>query len=760
MGRGIKERSKKLNTNEGMKKESIRKGYIVFMLFSILLASLTTRAQERILVKSDRSIYFGGENIWLSVACYESNSNLASKASTVVYLDLFNVSQQSVLQKQVKLEDGIGSLFIDIPDTISTGNYMLRAYTSWMQNNNPELHSTTPLSIINPFAKNRFPEKQSLYGSDTAFIYAEGNQLLSGIENTVLVAISDRYGNGKIADGKILNSQNEIVKSFTTDLDGLAKIEFTPEPANAYQLILGKDSSTIRLPGITQKGTVLHLEETANSITQFKIRTNQKTEIPEKGSIHIHSVEGTFLLQKKTNLLNNTVVEFSGNELPKGIFCARLLNSENHILSARYFSTLDSKPENELSLKLNKTEYTEREKVELAIDATNELKHISVSVVKKGLNQKGANTQQFELNSTGINDLLLAKAPVENYQVSGKPPVHKPEPYFELIEGRLVNTSTNTAIANEKVILSFIGNRPIIEVATTDEKGNFVFEARQSHTREMVIQPMSHRSNFYPYRIELKNKEKIQLQHPFASLALSSKQMDQLNQCIINAQIVSWFSNDETTKLKADGSKPFYGEARFEVPIEKFIELPTMEEVIREIVPHTQARIKDGIYRFRISGKDVSNPDSLLVLVDGVPIWDQNRVYEVQPTDIKKIEVLHADYYVNGVNLGPILSITTNEANLSAFEFDKSIFRQVKQGLEETVEFPVVDYSDETVRSSRRPDYRNTLYWNPKVFINETEQKTILSFYTADEKSEYQVVVQGIAPSGAIVQKEVTFSVN
>lgn len=742
-----------------MKKESITKGYIVFMMFSILLASLTTHAQERILLKSDRSIYFGGENIWLSVGCYESNSNLASKASTVVYLDLFNASQQSVMQKQVKLEDGIGFLFIDIPDTISTGNYMLRAYTSWMQNNNPELFSTTPLSIINPFAKSRFPEKQSLYGSDTAFVYLEGNQLLSGIENTVLMAISDQYGNGIIADCKIVNTQNNIVKSFTTDLDGFAKIELTPEAANAYQLIFGTDSISINLPKITKKGTVLHLEETTKPNFQFRILTNHKAEIPEKGSVHIHSVEGTFLLKKETNILNNAVVEFSENELSKGIFCARLFNSENRILAFRYFSTLDSKQENGLSLKLNKTEFAEREKVELSIDVQKELKHISVSVVKKGLNQKGSKSLQFESNSTGINELLLAKAPIEEYQITGKPPVHKPEPYFELIEGRLLNTSSNTAVANEKVILSFIGNRPIIELATTDEGGNFVFEVRQKHTREMVIQPMSHRSKFYPFRIELKNEKKIQLQHPFTSMAISQKQMEQLNQCIINAQIVSWFSSDERAKKKETRRQAFYGEPRFEVPIEKFIELPTMEEVIREIVPHTQARIKDGIYRFRISGKDVSNPDSLLVLVDGVPIWDQNRVYEIKPPDINRIEVLNADYYVNGINLGPILSITTNEANLSTFEFDKSIFRQVKQGLEEIAEFNVVDYSDETAQSSRTPDYRNTLYWNPEVSMNTAEQKSSVSFYTADEKSDYNIVVQGVDPSGAIVKREIVFSV-
>lgn len=740
------------------------------LILSLFIFSVKVMAQERVTVRSDRNIYFGGEKIWLAVNCFETNSNKQSKASKLVYLELLNQGKEIILSNRVNLEAGAGSIIIDIPDTLATGNYAIRAYTNWMLNSNPDLYCSQNISIINPFSKHKFPKKESLFFNDTALLFIEGNQLLADTDNSILIHISDKYGNGKASTGQIITDSNEQIKSFKTNKNGFVNFELNPNASQSYKLIFGADSIDIPLPKAVESGTVIHLEEPENSNLSFRIRSNKNNISSEKGSIHILSAEGKFLSKKEIQLKNNQFVGFSSNELPQGILCALLLDSENEIISSRYFSPIIKSHNDSLKIQLNKTNFIEREKVDLSIYAPKQMKHISIAVVKTSLAQlKNTSTKltalssihghsSFTKSSLRLNHFLLTKSPIHTYTQGQMPPTHFPEPYFKLVEGKLINTGSNKPVANEKLILSFISDNPDILVATTDSEGNFIFEVEQKNTREMIIQPFSHRSHFYNYTIDFKNQNKLESPTLINPLAIDANHMDELNQCIINAQIMAWFNIGQATNKTNTKAKSFYGEPSYEIPIEKFIELPTMEEVIREIVPATHVRIKDGNYHLKIYGEKVSNSDSILVLVDGVPIWNQNLVFSITPSDVNKIEVLNADYFVSGVNLGPIISISTNNANLSTLEFDKNIFRIVKKGDAKTWQFNNIKYPNDSIRNSRMPDFRNTLYWNPEV-TNFIDKKSTVSFYTADEKCDYSVIVEGIDKYGTIRRSTTILSV-
>ena len=61
-------------------------------------------------------------------------------------------------------------------------------------------------------------------------------------------------------------------------------------------------------------------------------------------------------------------------------------------------------------------------------------------------------------------------------------------------------------------------------------------------------------------------------------------------------------------------------------------------------------------------------------------------------------------------------------------------------------------YSVEKNRNSNLPDYRTTLYWQPDLVCNE-EGKAEFRFYTADDKSDYTIVIEGIGLNGEILRK-------
>jgi hypothetical protein len=93
------------------------------------------------------------------------------------------------------------------------------------------------------------------------------------------------------------------------------------------------------------------------------------------------------------------------------------------------------------------------------------------------------------------------------------------------------------------------------------------------------------------------------------------------------------------------------------------------------------------------------------------------------------------------------VSFITKKGNLSAMEFDNSIFRQVYESSQEQVDFYSPDYRTDLVKSGHIPDFRNTLYWRPDL-VTSKDGKAELEFFTSDETEEYTIIVEGISSDG------------
>ena len=62
------------------------------------------------------------------------------------------------------------------------------------------------------------------------------------------------------------------------------------------------------------------------------------------------------------------------------------------------------------------------------------------------------------------------------------------------------------------------------------------------------------------------------------------------------------------------------------------------------------------------------------------------------------------------------------------------------------------DYSTKD-ESHDQADFRSTIFWAPDVVIDESGEKTF-SFYAADSKTQYRIVVEGVDQFGKVVKAE------
>lgn len=108
---------------------------------------------ENLDVRTDRDIYISGEQIWLKIYKLSGLTGCPDNLSKIVYVELLDTQFNPLNQIKVMVEGTSGSAFIRLSDTLTSGNYLIRAYTKWMLNSTADRDVYKPIFIINPFKK-------------------------------------------------------------------------------------------------------------------------------------------------------------------------------------------------------------------------------------------------------------------------------------------------------------------------------------------------------------------------------------------------------------------------------------------------------------------------------------------------------------------------------------------------------------------------------------------------------------------------------
>lgn len=124
--------------------------FTVFLVFQFSF-SQTDLNVEKIKIFTDRDLYITGENILLSVFIISTGNNKTSDSlSKIVYVELFDKNQKSIIKRKIKLIKMSSELYIKIPKNLDTDNYILTAYTKYQKLYCQNLTSGKLISIINP----------------------------------------------------------------------------------------------------------------------------------------------------------------------------------------------------------------------------------------------------------------------------------------------------------------------------------------------------------------------------------------------------------------------------------------------------------------------------------------------------------------------------------------------------------------------------------------------------------------------------------
>lgn len=739
-----------------MKLNIVSLKFISVFIALFLCACFLTKAQEKVTLNSDRDIYVVGERVWLNLGAYLNDSNTPTKISSVLYVELLNKANNPIVQIKCKTDQSIAQTQFVLPDTLSTGNYVLRAYTRWMQNSSPDQFAKKTISIINPFGGNDFPVGDKRFTSDTIMVFPEGGNLVSGSENKMLICSYDSYGIGKSVRGKLRNDQNDIV-NFETNKVGYGVVDFVPEIDKSYEIVFNDVS--IEVPPVSGEQFLVQLINENEQVFSFKIRNDHNNDHNNDHKLAIYGKDGKFL--REFTIPFNGIVDIVKSELNYGILSALLVDKTNEVLAHRTFVNRNIENPGKFKIHTTKKTYKLRERVDLNLNSSASLNNISVSVVKSCLLDQNQKRSIF----LSENDLLLSY-PAPSFITSGvKRKKLLPEVEGELLTGKITNIQNGEPIENKKFMLNVVSKSPIIKIVRTDSNGDFRFLINRYGKEEIVIQPYSKDTTLFSYKVEVNDPYCLNYgENRWESFIMDPLRAKRVNDAIVNMQINTVYSNcreEEAMAVAVEEEDSFYGKPEVSVPIDKFIELPSIEEAISEIVPFVWLKRSKNEYKFDTfeAPSYIKRRGETLTLVDGIPIRDIKGILDINLHDIESIEVVNLNYFMESERLGFLLAFYTKDRDLGGMEFDNRIFRQVHQGYVNQYKYVSPDYSDENAKNSTLADFRNLLYFNVFEEI-EVSKPLHFSFYTCDEETEYTIVVKGINENGEFVEERKNFTVS
>lgn len=341
--------------------------------------------QEKVFVHMDNTCYFLGDTIWFSAYTRRTNNDQPSKISRVLYTELWNHDGYLVKRKLVEMRDGYGNGFFELPDTLYSGYFELRAYTKWQLNWGQTEHDHAKYSekwfYNKQMAKEYFRDYEKLYSRvfpvydkpkdegeylrDMTMrplrryfkkdekpqkmilsLFPEGGNVV--YDMPCRIAFEAAMEDGEIKNGslsllakeektEIKNDKGMDVKEVKTENRGRGSFSFTPKEGITYMAVFTAEDGTTakqKISNIETKGVSLQVRQDGND---WLIDVNSNLGKP-LGLTVMH--EG---VMQHFEMVADKICHLKNEELPAGIHQVTVFDSDGRVWADRLFFA--TKPE-------------------------------------------------------------------------------------------------------------------------------------------------------------------------------------------------------------------------------------------------------------------------------------------------------------------------------------------------------------------------------------------------------------------------------
>ena len=121
----------------------------ITLVYSRFYSFLDNFREEKLYLQTDKPYYSAGENIWLKGYLVNAATMRPESFSGFIYVELTNRDDSLISRVKIPKDSTGFSGYIKLDQEIPSGDYNIRAYTQWMQNNSTDFFFSKNIHIGN-----------------------------------------------------------------------------------------------------------------------------------------------------------------------------------------------------------------------------------------------------------------------------------------------------------------------------------------------------------------------------------------------------------------------------------------------------------------------------------------------------------------------------------------------------------------------------------------------------------------------------------
>jgi len=742
---------------------------------------------EKLYLHLDRTYYLAGEKIWMMGYLQNASSVSLLPPSKYIYVEVLGTKGVSILRVKLKRDEKGGFPgYLELPESIKSGTYTLRAYSLWQINNDPEYMFHQEIKILGRGGKKLEPVNNSNL-VDVTF-YPEGGRYYADHLSKIGFKALNANGMSVEVNGVVVDSDGEIVTSASTAHDGMGFILFTPEAGKKYSFKT-QEAGSFQIPEPSREGATINL----NFVPEYVYARIASASRGKYNLFLRNSATMKFIASVAVSADRERKYKVERNSLEEGINHFLLLDESGNVVSERLFyvyGNKSSQPACSLQVLSNTAEARSLIKTQLNLkDAATGAPlngTFSVSVIRGSfrnyvqrddivsymnlsseirghINAPGyyfdASVPEYE-RASRLDLLLLVQGwryyNMKSVLAGGVNSFHQDwaKEYWQSIRGEINNFFTG---ADPKNFVFSVFAPKLNAIKSQDVKGK---------NRYFLIDSLDFQENT-GFIIKVDKQKRVNNYEPIWSgdqFAPKYQYKDKAGRYALTTA-----AKDENIELKLDDGmrdtleasvvvaraykdpfdSDFISEDRFHSDLEMYAE-NTLVEYIQVRAPrfiYDPATETMRNYATSVVRSEESNESyTVKLIVDGMEqTWDMFDDMKLE--DIEKIEISN-DPSTFWNSMGGYVSIKIKSGvniKASAGETEPSIQYFVPLGYQVADYFysPRYDRGD----TSDEFDHRHTIYWNPRV--NVTAGKASVDFCNTDQLDyPYFVRIEGCTKEG------------
>ncbi|MBE9585437.1 TonB-dependent receptor plug domain-containing protein [Mucilaginibacter sp. JRF] len=657
----------------------------------------------------------------------------------------------------------------------------------------------TTISVDNKEKITKSIPLKAVSGAVDVQFFPESGYLVNGLASKVAFKAAGADGLGKEVKGTIKDNQGNAVATIAAEHLGMGAFTFTPATGKTYKASLTfADGSTkdVDLPAARPSGYVMSINNNNPAVLVFTIASAGTQ--PQDLILIAQSGGKVRYAAKPKGADTAFTAVIPKTRLTSGITQITLFSAIGEPLNER-LAFIQKADDLKIKLTSDKTDYKTREKVSLGIDSrfspdSAGVSNLSMSVVDESKVKVDEDEENTILSSMLLVSDLKGYVEKPNYyfhDVSDKtrtdldllmltqgyrrfewkqllagdatPMIYKPEQTID-IAGTV--TQSKKPVAGAKVMLfnNTGGGRPFMVDTVADANGHFIFKGLVfTDSLKFMVQATTPKGKRY-VDVKLDNATRqgvtINKNRGDISVNVDGDMMGYLRQstAYFNEKVKygittrSFLLNEVKIQdkreplVKHSSNLNGAGNADQVLSAKDLQTCATLDQCL-------QGRLVGVVFRNGIP-YTTRGGGQMTVMIDGMAQGD-DALLNMAPSDVETIEVLRnggktAIYGFQGAN-GVIL-ITTKRGDggfkTSYVGNPPGVVMYTPLGYYA----PRVFYSpkyDAPAANDKMVDMRSTIYWNPNIYC-DGKKATDISYFNADGKGTYRVVVEGIDDAGHI----------